>query len=218
MRIRDLITLVSMIVAVLVLTCMSMQYSRKEEKAQDSFEQTCEENFASENEQSGEQTQASVVVAKVMIVNQKTGIDEEDFADEVPQCANDSRHGFAGRLIIPDLGINVACFNSKSQSTVDREDSAALFKKGEATIIGDHKNQGFDALYNATVGLKAYIVTPNGRTQYICTSVFDGHNTGKELTDNNYNTIYKHNKGGIILYTCKDTWKNVQVCFFQKAE
>ena len=213
MRIRDLITLVSMIVVVLVLTCVSMQYSRKEEKAQDSFEQTCEENFASENEQSDEQTQAPVVVAKVMIVNQKT-----DFADEVPQCANDSRHGFAGRLIIPDLGINVACFNSKSQSTVDKEDSAVLFKKGEATIIGDHKNQGFDALYNATVGLKAYIVTPNGRTQYICTDVFDGHNTGKDLTDNDYNTIYKHNKGGIILYTCKDTWKNVQVVFFQKAE
>ena len=202
-----------MIVVVLVLTCVSMQYSRKEEKAQDSFEQTCEENFASENEQSDEQTQAPVVVAKVMIVNQKT-----DFADEVPQCANDSRHGFAGRLIIPDLGINVACFNSKSQSTVDKEDSAVLFKKGEATIIGDHKNQGFDALYNATVGLKAYIVTPNGRTQYICTDVFDGHNTGKDLTDNDYNTIYKHNKGGIILYTCKDTWKNVQVVFFQKAE
>ena len=43
-----------------------------------------------------------------------------------------------------------------------------------------------------------------------------GHNTGSDLTDNNYNSVVrKWNPNGITLYTCVNGWRNVRIAFFE---
>lgn len=53
-----------------------------------------------------------------------------------------SRPGMMGRLSIPDVGIDVAVFNSDSQATADAVDSACYFDWLGYPVMGDHQNQG----------------------------------------------------------------------------
>lgn len=50
--------------------------------------------------------------------------------------------GQPGRLVIPDLGINVAMVWGLDQSIVDAPDSAATWSTGAGITIADHWNQG----------------------------------------------------------------------------
>lgn len=132
-------------------------------------------------------------------------------------CAKRSvNNGAIGRWVIPNVGVNVACYDSNAQSVCDRKDSAASWQDGEGKqrYIGDHWNQGFDAIKNCVPGTKAYMDDGETKTWYVCTSVEYGHNTGEMLVDNDYQSITDRNPGGMTCYTCNGNWKNVALVFF----
>ena len=78
-------------------------------------------------------------------------------------------NGAVGRWVIPDIGINVACYASSAQSVCDRKDSACYFSLGAQYAIADHWNQGFDAIKKCAVGTKAYMETGDEKQWYACT-------------------------------------------------
>lgn len=137
---------------------------------------------------------------------------------KVATCAAKSvSKGALGRWSIPSVGINVACYKSWEQSVCDAKDSACYFTLGDMDVIGDHWNQGFNAIKSCTPGTKAYLETSSGTKTFVCTKIFTGHNTGN-LTDDDYNDISRgYNTGGITCYTCNDHWSNVTIVFFQPA-
>lgn len=124
------------------------------------------------------------------------------------------RPGMIGRFIVPSADIDVAVFDSMSQSVCDAEDSAAMFSYGSAALVADHNDQDFATLKDCDVECYAYLVTADGTQTYICTDVFTGHNTGDELTDEDYNDITYDNPGGLICYTCMENWAHVWIVFF----
>ena len=131
-------------------------------------------------------------------------------------------YGTAGRLVIPDLGINVAMYTttvydaSQSQKYVDWADAAAYMPDwGASVLVADHNYQGFSATAGAVPGKTvAYVKTEAGSKQYICTANFAGHNAGM-LVDGDYRDLSGDNAGGLTLYTCMDSWKNVRITFWQ---
>lgn len=120
-----------------------------------------------------------------------------------------------GRLHIPSVGVNVACYSSISQSVCDASDSAALFKTSNHTVIGDHVNQGFSGIKSCKTGTTAYISTSDGEVEYQCIAVIQGHNTGTDLTDSNYNNISTLYPGSLVMYTCNENSRNVTIAFFE---
>lgn len=133
---------------------------------------------------------------------------------ESPDYTDDTAHSnFAGRLYIPEVNIDVALYRSNKQYVVDREDSAAYFDLNrwkDHMLVADHWNQGFATLKDVTVGMEAYIVYKDGTTVYYrCVEVFDGHNTGKYITDWNYKIVMS--RADLLMYTCFDGWRNVKV-------
>lgn len=120
-----------------------------------------------------------------------------------------------GTLSIPDVGIEVDIFDTNSQKVVDKKNSAAIFAYSNTCLIADHWNQGFISIKDCKEGTKAFIKTEGNTFEFICTSVTQGHNTGKKLTDNNY-TEYESdfNVNGITCYTCNGNWKNVWIVTF----
>ena len=119
-----------------------------------------------------------------------------------------------GRFSVPDLGVNVACYDSMEQSVVDAPDSAACFLLDGHTVIGDHVNQGFSALKSCSVGTQARLDTSTGVTIYTCVDVIQGHNTGTDLTDASYETIAGRYPDGLVCYTCNGNWQDVTIVFF----
>lgn len=136
--------------------------------------------------------------------------------------AGSVNYGTAGRLVIPDLGINVAMYAttaydaSQSQKYVDWADAAAYMSDwGASVLVADHNYQGFSATAGAVPGKTiAYVKTAAGTKQYICTANFTGHNAGT-LVDEDYRDLSSDNAGGLTLYTCMDSWKNVRITFWQ---
>ena len=121
-----------------------------------------------------------------------------------------------GRLTIPDVKIDVALFGSNAQEVVDAKDSAAYFKSGDSYIIGDHWYSGFERIRDCKKGTSAFVDTGEKVTEYVCIDVILGHNTGKLLTDMNYNSVmYGVNPNGITLYTCVNGWQNIRIAFFE---
>lgn len=136
-----------------------------------------------------------------------------------PACAESpSYSNYAGRLHIPEVGIDVALYRSNKQDVVDRADSAAYFDLSPwdgHMVIADHNTQGFAPLADVTVGMECYIVHPNGtETRYVCTDVFDGHNTGKYISDWS-GKIVMH-RADVLMYTCLDWWANVRVTLWME--
>lgn len=132
------------------------------------------------------------------------------------RCANKSvSNGAIGRWIIPDVGVDVACYASDSQSVCDAQDSACYFAEGVQKLIADHDSQGFQGIKYCSVGTLAYMDQGNGsRKAYVCTDVFSGHNNG-QITDAAGNPVSEMNDGGIACYTCDGSSENVVVAFFQ---
>ena len=132
-----------------------------------------------------------------------------------------SRAGMIGRLTVPSLGINVALFNSYSQSTVDNKDSAGTYTyHGGQMIIADHKNQGFSAMKSSVPG-KTIAYINNGKTvqAYICTAINIGSNTANgvpnDLLDCNGYSLYLQNAGSFCMYTCNAHWSSITYTFWQ---
>lgn len=126
---------------------------------------------------------------------------------------------FYGRLYVSDIDINVALYYDARQSTVDRQDSAAIFKLGpyEGLNIGDHNNQEFIKLFRVEVEMDGYMRLSNGDIVNIrCTDVFNGHNIGSAITDE-YGTVVS-GMSDILMYTCRDNSKNVRICLWEIIE
>lgn len=135
----------------------------------------------------------------------------------------EKKMGTAGRLTIPDVGIDVALYSASlyggSQGIVDAHDSAAYMQDAwglyNSILIADHWNQGFGAIKGSVPdATKAYIKTSRGTIEYICVANFTGHNTGRDLTDNDYKRITNLYSDGLIMYTCNDHWSNVTITFW----
>lgn len=143
---------------------------------------------------------------------------------------------YIGRLTIPSVGIDVACYEfddnihsfEEMDTAMDENDAAVKFWKGTSKrengvsgswIIADHNNEGFAPLHKCAIGDLAYIVSPDGVTQeYVVTANLDGINDETDLTVNGKSVLCE-NPGGIILYTCKDfTQIPVYIIFLQPAQ
>lgn len=110
--------------------------------------------------------------------------------------------GAEGRWIIPDVGVNVACFEpvTDAQPITDKKDSAALIARGNTTIIADHNYQGFDAIKKCKEGTLAYMHTGDAVKEFVCTDVVEGYNAGTHLTDLDGNIV--EFESGYTNYTC----------------
>lgn len=134
---------------------------------------------------------------------------------------DDTRYpGFAGRLSIPDVGIDVALYRSNAQSVVDRRDSAAYFTLPSwpgHEIIADHRTQDFGALHRVTKGMEACIRRRDGSVlRFVCVDAFDGHNTGKYISDES-GKIVMH-RADLLMYTCRGYWRNVRVVLWKEVD
>jgi hypothetical protein len=128
--------------------------------------------------------------------------------------------GFAGRLHICSVGIDVALYRSNKQYVVDRADSAAYFDLSPWNghmLIADHNTQGFDALLDVEIGMICTIFKEDGTVAYYeCVDVFDGHNTGKYIS--NWDGKIVMHRADLLMYTCLDYWKNVRVTLWDEIE
>lgn len=142
--------------------------------------------------------------------------------EEIKPNYEDDRNyrGFAGRLHICSVGIDIALYRSNKQYVVDREDSAAYFDLAPwqgHMIIADHNTQGFDALLDVEVGMICTIFKEDGTVAYYeCVDVFDGHNTGRYIS-NMSGKIVMH-RADVLMYTCLDYWENVRVTLWNEIE
>lgn len=122
---------------------------------------------------------------------------------------------FYGRFYVPDAKIDVALYYGLSQDATDRQDSAAIFRWGtdRGELIADHNNQEFSKLFAVEVGTEAYIHLSNGDViGLVCVDVFNGHNTGDLITDEDYVSV--HNLADYLTYTCRNGWRNVRICLW----
>jgi sortase (surface protein transpeptidase) len=134
---------------------------------------------------------------------------------------NNIEFDYYGRLYIPDLNVNVALYYGSSQYITDRDDSANIFMNSSDNflIIADHNNQAFANLSKAQIGTMGYIdsaYSSTGRRIIKCVNVFNGHNTGVELTDNN--GIKVSSDCDYLMYTCRDCSKNIVICLWNVTE
>ena len=124
---------------------------------------------------------------------------------------------YLGRFTVPAAGVDVACYGSSAQAVADANDSAAYFDACGHTVIADHVNQGFGAIKGCAIGDRAQLTTEKGEETYVCVGSIQGHNTGKELTDENYTPIDELYPDTLVCYTCNDNWQNVTIVFFALA-
>lgn len=125
---------------------------------------------------------------------------------------------FVGRLRIPEVGVDVALYRSNKQYVVDRVDSAAYFDlspwRGHF-CIADHNTQDFGPLVDVEVGMIANIIKKDGTVAYYqCVEVFDGHNTGKYISDWGGKIVMA--RADLLMYTCLGYWRNVRVTLWNE--
>lgn len=124
---------------------------------------------------------------------------------------------FYGRFYVPDAKIDVALYYGLSQAATDRQDSAAIFawENYYGELIADHNNQEFSKLFSVEVGTEGYIQLASGDIiSIVCVDVFNGHNTGDLITDENYITV--QGRTDYLTYTCRNGWKNIRICLWNK--
>lgn len=124
-----------------------------------------------------------------------------------------ARRGSAGRFSCPSVGLDVAVFNSSSQSVCDAADSACQWYSDGTRVIADHVNQGFYKIKSMRPGTKCYFDDGTNITEYTVQYLTQGHNTGFQITDSSYNNMF--GKVGFLLYTCNECWQNVTVVVLQ---
>ena len=139
--------------------------------------------------------------------------------------SNYSNYGNKGRLIIPDVGINVAVTeadmfnfetNRYAQEICNREDNAVYTLANGRGIIADHKHQGFDGLYNVLPGMKAYLLQQDGYYYtLVCTQKFDhGVNDEVTLRDDQGNDCCQADCD-LFMYTCNPAgWWDITVTYW----
>lgn len=120
-----------------------------------------------------------------------------------------ARRGSMGRFSCPSVGLDVAVFNSSAQSVCDAADSACHWYANGTKIIADHVNQGFYKIKSMRPGTKCYFDDGTNITEYTVQYLMQGHNTGYDITDLSYNSLF--GKVGFMLYTCNECWQNVTI-------
>lgn len=135
--------------------------------------------------------------------------------------------GDYGRLIIPDVGIDVGlnevtCDEASDQAIVDRKDSAIhvpqeYYPLGEEECIADHTDQGFCRIRDVEAGYtKAYVFHTDGSVStYVCIELMEGHNNISSFTDYAGNDLSGRHTGGIMMYTCHGCWQNISIAYWQ---
>lgn len=124
---------------------------------------------------------------------------------------------FFGRLYITDAMIDVALYTGNAQGICDRQDSANIFALGldEGKTIADHSNQEFRKLFDVKIGTQGYIELESGDIiNIVCTNVFNGHNNGVYITDEEGNNVM--DVADFMMYTCRNGWRNVRICLWDK--
>ena len=119
----------------------------------------------------------------------------------------DEEEGDFGRLLIRKAGIDVGVYTAKEredyQKIVDKEDSAVAVKERRDVeyVIADRRSQGFD-LTEIREGDCAYLI--RGRAEimkYTCSRVCIGTNTGNDVVDDEENSLFRQNEGGLCAYS-----------------
>lgn len=184
-----------------------------DEETEESSESLLTESLISSEEMTSEETE-EVDETKESVAPTNPPIDSGNTGSSGGGNYNDFDE-YVGRFKIPAVGVNVACYASSSQATVDAADSAAYFYTSGHVTIADHKHQGFSAIRSCSKGMKASLSTSGGTKNYICVDRINGHNTGYELTDSSYNSIDNMYPGTLVLYTCNENWQNVTIVFLK---
>ncbi len=137
--------------------------------------------------------------------------------------------GDIGRLVIPELGINVRVYyaqcyeEEENQAITDLPDTAIWqdysmeYGSDSQPLLADHWNQGFVNLHYAVPGeTAAYIVQPNGGVKtYRCVKRDYGHNDEHCIFDEDGYLAPRQNRGGICMYTCNGSWQDVIFTYWQ---
>lgn len=160
-------------------------------------------------------------VSMAMLMNDKVVLAETYDRDEMEQIKlykNDKNFSnFYGRFYVPEAKIDVALYKGYAQEICDRQDSANIYSFGldEGKTIADHNNQEFSKLYSVKIGTLGYIQLASGDIINIkCIDVFNGHNNGVYITDENEKNVM--NVSDFMTYTCRDNWRNVRICLWEK--
>jgi len=143
------------------------------------------------------------------------------------RCAKKAveQRGALGRWRIPSVGVDVACFYGPIQANCDAADSACYWNAGSTIVVADHNYQGFNAIKKCNVGDIAYLDTGDGIQKYICTGKEIGTNK-KECWDGVYSCTLRYadgtivefaNRGGLICYTCNESYRSVTIVTFRPA-
>ena len=122
---------------------------------------------------------------------------------------------YYGRLRIPEVKLDVALYLGADQAITDRKDSANVFSMSvfDGLYISDHNTQEFGKLLEVEVGMRGYIALADGtKLSITCTEILTGRNTGKYIVDENGNTDFD---GDILMYTCRDSWRNILICLWE---
>ena len=123
----------------------------------------------------------------------------------------EERPAMIGRLYIPDVGVNVALFDTTGmkydigQSYVDAEDSSAWKDKNGIGVVADHGDQTFKNIHKSVSNeTMAYIQVEENIKTYVCTSSGCGTNTRKKLVNENGKEIYNAEGIDFMTYACAD--------------
>lgn len=123
----------------------------------------------------------------------------------------EERPAMIGRLYIPDVGANVALFDTTGmkynigQSYVDAEDSSAWKDKNGIGVVADHGDQAFKDIHKCVSNeTMAYIQVGENIKTYVCASSGCGTNTRKKLIDENGQEIYNTKGIDFMTYACAD--------------
>jgi len=146
---------------------------------------------------------------------------------QVWDSVSDLPFGNAGRLYSEDIGISVKLehydmmcegnTNAEAQSIVNRPDSAIWMDYHIRTmVIGDHYNQGFEAIKQSVPGETVlYLASPDGIQRYICRKVQKGHNNGETILAEDGTDLLLSDPGGLLLYTCDGCWQNIFIAQYE---
>ena len=131
--------------------------------------------------------------------------------------------GDKGRLVIPDVGVNVGLYcgteadgwvGDYAQSVTDAQDSAVVLLMPGHHVIGDHWNQGFDGIKSAVPGeTLAYVVYGDASYEtWRCVGLdLNGVNDGYTIWTSDGRNVYDSYLENMIMYTCNGNWQHIAI-------
>ena len=131
--------------------------------------------------------------------------------------------GNLGRLLIPDVEIDVALFSaySNAQQIVDNYDSAAYLDWDDKpdVMIADHDFQGFTMIRYVDIGsTEAYIVSSNGTRTFCCVDLIpNAINTSTDLVYPDMTSVFDAYTGKYFMYTCNGDGRSVTITVWEEV-